>query len=182
MPKTRISRTEPASDAIALLKADHRAVQDLFKSFEIARSGAKKKLADKICVELLVHTAIEEEVLYPALRGHAEDDLLDEAQVEHDGAKLLIAEILESTAIEPFFAAKVKVLSEMIKHHVKEEEQRGGLFAQAKASDLDLASLGEQMAERREALAQVFAKNGPPRPTVKSLRGAKVDYQSADAT
>lgn len=181
MPKTKSSKTDVASDAIALLRADHRTVESLFKAFEISRAGGKKKIADKICLELTVHATIEEELLYPALKGQVEQDLLAEAQVEHDGAKVLIAEILEGTVDEPFYEAKVKVLSEMIKHHVKEEEQRGGLFAQAKDSDVDLEALGEQLAERKDELMQAYAKGGLPRPAVKSFKGAKLDYQAADA-
>ena len=91
----------------------------------------KAKLAREICLELSVHTTIEEELFYPAIKETVEEEIYDEAYVEHDGAKVLIAEILEGTPDDDFYDAKVKVLSEMIKHHVKEEEQRGGMFAQA---------------------------------------------------
>ncbi len=120
-----------ARDAIALLKADHRKVEGLFDEFEKAKTPAQKaKIARQVCIELIVHTTIEEELFYPAFRGKIDDDQLDEAYVEHDGAKLMIAELLAGKPEDPFFDAKFTVLSEEIKHHVHEEEQRGeGLFA-----------------------------------------------------
>ena len=128
--------TPQKPDAIALLKADHRKVEDLFEKFEKARSDRKQALVQEICTELCIHATIEEEIFYPACKGEIEDDdLLEEAYVEHDGAKVLIAELLDSEPDDEFYDAKVKVLSEMIKHHVKEEEKRSeGLFAQAKDS------------------------------------------------
>ena len=120
-------------DAIALLKSDHRKVEKLFKQFEKSRDKrAKARLAREICMELMVHTTIEEEIFYPAVKDAVDEEIHDEAYVEHDGAKVLIAEISERSPDDEFYDAKVKVLSEMIKHHVKEEEQRDGLFAQAK--------------------------------------------------
>src|SRR3954463_16302707 len=118
-------------DAVALLKADHRKVEELFEKFESAR-GAKQKIAEQICMELIIHTTIEEEIFYPACTGQVEDaNLVQEAYVEHDSAKVLIAEILAGGPDDDFYDAKVKVLSEMIKHHVKEEEKRvEGLFAE----------------------------------------------------
>jgi hemerythrin superfamily protein len=128
-------------DAVALLKADHREVEDLFEQFEKARDSQRKlKLATQICNALKVHTMIEEEIFYPAfLDATEEEDIHHEAIVEHNGAKRLIAEIEEMNPDDDFYDAKVKVLSEMIKHHVKEEEQPGGMFAAAKKSELDLA-------------------------------------------
>ena len=115
-------------NAIALLKADHRKVERLFKRYEKAKSkSVKAKLAQQICLELSVHTTIEEELFYPTVRGAVDDEIHDEAYVEHDGAKVLIAELLKGTPEDDFYDAKVTVLSEMIKHHVKEEEQPGGL-------------------------------------------------------
>ncbi len=117
-------------DAIALLKADHRKVEGLFEKFESAKGTAKKQaLVHQICTELLVHTTIEEEIFYPACEGGVEEDDLEEAYVEHDGAKVLIGELVASSPNTPFYDAKVKVLSEQIKHHVKDEEKRAeGLF------------------------------------------------------
>src|SRR6202044_779420 len=151
------SRRAPRSgqvDAIALLKADHRQVETWFEQFEHARSaGRKQALATKICNALKVHTEIEEEIFYPAfLSATADKDMHHEAVVEHAGAKELIAQIEEMNAGDDYFEAKVTVLSEMIKHHVKEEEQPGGMFAEAKKSDMDLRALGEQMRGRKRAL------------------------------
>ena len=101
---------------------------------------------------LKVHTTIEEEILYPEERGDVEDDMLDEAYVEHDGAKKLIAEIEAMQPSEDFYDAKVKVLGEYIKHHVKEEEQPGGIFAQAKRGDEDLNAMGERLKVRKDEL------------------------------
>lgn len=170
-------------DAIALLKADHRKVEALFEQFEGARTAKQKQsLAQQICQELVVHTIIEEEVFYPALRGKIEDDTLDEAYVEHDGAKMLIAQIAQGGPDDDFYDAKVKVLSEEIKHHVHEEEMRGeGMFAQAKRTDVDLNALGEQMAARKEeALAQIKAE-GLPAPTTRTMIDAKVKLGTVDA-
>src|SRR3954462_8801722 len=113
-------------DAIALLKQDHRTVEDLFAKFEKASGdGRKQKLAEEICLELSVHAQIEEEIFYPACEGKVDEDLLKESYVEHDGAKLMIAEIMAADAkADDFYDAKVKVLQEEIEHHVEEEEKR----------------------------------------------------------
>ena len=147
-------RRETSQDAIALLKADHRQVEDWFEQFEKARTGGRKlELATDICNALKVHTTIEEEIFYPAFLEATEDkDLHHEAEIEHDAAKKLIAEIEASSPDDDYYDSKVKVLSEMIKHHVKEEEQPGGMFAEARKSDMDLDSLGEQMARRKSEL------------------------------
>ncbi|HEV7631886.1 MAG TPA: hemerythrin domain-containing protein [Steroidobacteraceae bacterium] len=149
-------------DAIALLKADHRQVEAWFKEFEGSKSDSRKaKLADQICSALTVHTQIEEEVFYPAfLDATKDEDMHHEAVVEHDGAKKLIAEIEGSDPGEEYFDAKVKVLSEMIKHHVKEEEQPSGMFAEARKSDMDLVALGEQLAARKEELMGAASQPG----------------------
>ena len=110
--------------AIKLLKADHRAVEELFEEFEGAKKPAdKRSIAREICLELTIHTMIEEEIFYPAIKDAIDNELYGEAHVEHDGAKVLIAEILGVEPSDEFYDARVKVLSEMIKHHVKEEEQ-----------------------------------------------------------
>ena len=141
-------------DAIALLKGDHRQVEQWFEKFESTRSDErKKKLAQQICQALKVHTEIEAEIFYPAfLEATRDKDTHHEAEVEHEGAKKLIAEIESSGPDDDYYDAKVKVLSEMIKHHVKEEEQRGGMFAEARDSNMDLATLGEQLAVRKSEL------------------------------
>lgn len=162
-------------NAIELLKADHRAVEELFEKYEATNGKvAKKKLAEQICMELSVHATIEEEVFYPACKGEVEEDMLDEAQVEHDGAKMLIAELMAGSPDDDFYDAKVKVLSEEIKHHVKEEEQRDGMFAQAKKAGLDLEALGEEMAARKAELMKQFKRDGVPTPEVRSMKGAEV--------
>ncbi|KXU31572.1 hemerythrin [Sphingobium sp. 22B] len=161
------------TDAIALLKADHRKVEDLFEQFEKAGSPARKKtLARQICLELKIHTLIEEEIFYPAFRGKIEDDTLDEAYVEHDGAKLLVNDIEEGDPSDDFFDAKVKVLSEEIKHHVHEEEMRGeGMFAQCRKTDVDLIRLRDAMLARKEELLKEAGNGGlpPARPRVIQL-------------
>ena len=158
-------------DAIALLKADHRKVETLFSQFESARTASQKRqLAEQICLELTVHTRIEEEVFYPACRGQVEDDLVDEAYVEHDGAKVLLAEIEAGSPDDDFFDAKVMVLSEMIKHHVQEEEKRvQGMFAQARKAGVDVEKLGEQMAARKKELLSMFQKSGLPAPETRTF-------------
>lgn len=174
---TKQSPSAKTPDAVALLKADHRLVEQLFAQFEKSKSPSQKtKIAQQICMELSIHTAIEEEIFYPAAEGEVEDDILNEAYVEHDGAKMLIAEILAGSPDDRFYDAKVKVLSEEIKHHVKEEEQRDGMFAQAKAAGVDLKELGQRMAERKAELKQTFTKAGLPTPQTRSLKGAKVTF------
>ncbi|CAN5396872.1 hypothetical protein BH10PSE2_BH10PSE2_13090 [soil metagenome] len=160
-------------DAIALLKADHRKVEEIFEAFEKATSASKKKaLAEQACLELKVHTTIEEEIFYPACRGKIEDDLLDEAYVEHDGAKLLINEIEAAGPEDDFYDAKVKVLSEEIEHHVEEEEKRAeGMFAQARAAGLDMVLLADQMRARKATAMEEFQAGKPAEPRV--LAGGK---------
>jgi hemerythrin superfamily protein len=145
-------------DAISLLKADHRAVEELFVRFEGARTQAsKRKIAEEVCHSLLVHTQIEEELFYPTCReAGVEEHLMDEAAVEHDGAKRLIDEILAGE--EPMWEAKVKVLADQIRHHIREEERRGdGMFAQARAAEVDLEGLGAKIAERKQQLTMAHA-------------------------
>ena len=164
-------RTKP--DAVALIKADHRKVEKLFDQFERARDEERKKqLAREICTELTVHAMIEEEILYPACQGKIEDeDVLDEAYVEHDGAKVLISEIMSNLNAR-FFEAKVIVLSELIKHHVKEEEKRSeGLLAQAKAAGLDTEALAERLSARKEELMQQFSEGHLPPAHTRSYTG-----------
>jgi hemerythrin superfamily protein len=156
-------------DAIALLKEDHRAVEKLFKEFEGAKGeGRKEKLARRICMELTVHTKIEEEIFYPACKGKVDEDLLKEAYVEHDAAKLLIAEIeAGSGQSDEFFDAKVQVLSEQIEHHVEEEEKE--LFPEVRKADLDLKALGEQLAARKKELMGEYKEAGVPEPELSTM-------------
>lgn len=146
------SRSQRSPDAIRLLKADHREVEALFAEYETTSGDNRKQaLADEICQKLIVHTQVEEEILYPAAyEALDEDDLVDEAEVEHASAKELIAQIRASSPSEPLYDAKVKVLSEYIAHHVCEEEKE--LFPELKDTDLDLKALGQQIAERKAQL------------------------------
>jgi hemerythrin superfamily protein len=152
MASTR--KKSSAQEAISLLKADHRQVEGWFSEFEGARSLSKKgQLASRICDALTIHTTIEEEIFYPAFLQATEDkDIHHEAVVEHDGAKKLIAQIRGMSPEDDYFDAKVTVLSEMIKHHVKEEEKPGGMFAEAKKSEMDLGALGEELFARKREL------------------------------
>ena len=141
-------------DAIALLKADHRQVEGWFAQFKKAKKIERKgKLATQICEALTVHMRIEEEIFYPAFIVATQDmDLHHEAEVEHAGAKRLIDEIEAMRPEDEYYDAKVKVLSEMIKHHVKEEEQPGGMFAEARKADMDLEDMGRRMTARKKDL------------------------------
>lgn len=163
-------------DAIALLKKDHRTVEDLFADFEKASGdGRKQKLAMEICLDLSVHAQIEEEIFYPACEGKVDEDLLKESYVEHDGAKVLIAEILAGEPSDEFYDSKVKVLSEEIAHHVEEEEKRmEGLFAQARKAGLDMDALGEQLAARKEELTTQFKTSGIPAPKLTTMEDVSV--------
>jgi hypothetical protein len=165
--------TPEKPDAVALLKADHRMVESLFGQFEAAKGDGKKKaLAEQICLELTVHTKVEEDIFYPACAGAVEEDLLKEAYVEHDGAKVLIAEIEVGGPDDEFYDAKVKVLSEMIQHHVEEEEKRvEGMFAQARKAGLDLDDLGERMAAEKKQLVAEYRAGGVPKPMTPTFTG-----------
>jgi hemerythrin superfamily protein len=161
-----------SQDAIALLKQDHRTVEDLFAQFEKASGdGRKQKLAAKICLELSVHATIEEEIFYPACEGKVDEDLLKESYVEHDAAKVLIAQIASgSEESDEFFDSKVKVLQEEIEHHVEEEEKRmEGLFAQARKAGLDMDALGEQLAARKQELTETYKATGLPTPELTTM-------------
>jgi hypothetical protein len=169
------SRNKP--EAIAMLKEDHRKVEDLFEKVEKARDDDRKKmLVQQICTELMIHSMVEEEIFYPACKDKIEkEDVLKEAYVEHDGAKVLIAELLDSEPDAEFYDAKVTVLSEMIKHHVREEEKRSeGLLAQARAAGLDMVALGERIMARKEELKKEFADGNLPPPHTRSYTGHKL--------
>ncbi len=166
--------TERKMDATHLLMEDHRKVESLFEQFEKAGGdGRKEKIARQICTELKIHSMIEEELFYPALRGKIDGDALDEAYVEHDGAKVLINEIEAGGADEAFYDAKVKVLQEQIEHHVEEEEKiRGNIFQQARAADVDLEALGEAMAARKAELTELAETGGLPPAEPATMSGA----------
>jgi hypothetical protein len=141
-------------DAVSLLMADHRKVEDLFKQYEKAKKDETKKQAifQQISMELKVHTQIEEEVFYPASREFVDDaEMVNEAEVEHASAKDLIAQLDGMAPSDPYYDAKVKVLQEMIEHHVEEEETE--YFPECRESDMDLKAIGEQLKARKIELA-----------------------------
>lgn len=151
------SKQKETANAIDLLTQDHKNVKKLFKEFEkFAKNedtSAKVEVANKICEELTVHAQIEEEIFYPAARkAIKDDDMLNEALVEHSTAKDLIAQIQDAKGDDDMYDAKVKVLSEYINHHVKEEEEE--MFEKAKKSKMDLEDLGVQLLKRKEELTK----------------------------
>jgi hemerythrin superfamily protein len=149
-------------DAIEMLAADHKEVQKLFKKFEKAKDdGEKKELVTAACTELTVHSQIEEEIFYPAAREAIEaENIMDEAEVEHTVAKQLVEELKGMEPGDPLYDAKFTVLGEYIKHHIEEEEKQ--MFPKAKKAKLDLESLGNEMATRKQALL------GRPKPSKQS--------------
>ena len=151
-------------DGVELLKADHRKVDALFKAYESATPARKTALIQEICAELILHTRLEEEIFYPACREAASDEEpLNEAQVEHDGAKVLIADLLGGDENDPYRDAKLKVLAEQIRHHVAEEEKAGsGVCAKAKAAGVDTQALGRALRRRKDELT---ARQDPSWPT-----------------
>ena len=149
----KVEQTEMESvSAIDLLEEDHQEVDGFFDEYEtLENAGEKERMALKICLALTVHTQIEEEIFYPAIREAIEKaELIDEAIVEHAAAKQLIAEIEEMDPADELYDAKVKVLGEQVRHHIEEEEDK--LFPEIESSELDLAAIGKKMAERKAAL------------------------------
>ena len=146
--------TARAADAISLLIKDHKDVKAMFEQFEALTDRSKvskKKIATQICHALTVHAQVEEEVFYPAVReAIKDDDLMDEATVEHASAKDLIAQIEAMDPGDDLYDAKVKVLSEQIEHHVQEEE--GEMFPKVRKSSLDLAALGAEITRRKQQI------------------------------
>lgn len=149
---TKRASSSRAQDAVTLLRADHKLVADLFDQFEKARSTAKKKqLVAQICQELTVHAQVEEEIFYPAVQAALKDkELVPEARVEHLSIKDLIAAVQGEEPGGEDYDAKVKVMSEWVKHHVKEEQNE--MFPKARKTRLDLVELGEQLRRRKEEL------------------------------
>lgn len=147
-----MSKTNDSIDAIQLLTQQHREVKEMFDRFENMTDRAKvskKKLADEICNALIMHTTIEEEIYYPATRAASEEteDMVDEAVVEHGSAKDLIAQIMEMDPGDDLYDAKVKVLGELVEHHVQEEEEE--MFPKTRELKLDLKALGQEMKARQ---------------------------------
>jgi len=172
-----LSTSGGGQDAASLIKADHRKVEGLFKRYEDASdSGQKSKLAKQVCKELIIHAQVEEEIFYSACREKdVEEDLLDEAQIEHDSAKLLIGELIEGSPDDEFYDAKVKVLSEYIKHHVAEEEKpRTGILARAKSAGVDMNAVGQKILARKQELTGQLDENDLDPPQPKELHPEKV--------
>ncbi len=156
-PRSGKTNADAGTDAIALLKADHRAVRKLFEEYEsLAKNDGdeseRQALATRICTEITIHAQIEEELFYPALREALdEQDLLDEAEVEHSTARELIGQIESMEPGEELYDAKLTVLGEYVNHHVEEEEKE--IFKLAKKTDLDFEAIGEELAARKEELS-----------------------------
>ncbi len=172
---TRAASTSTSSgpDAIALLRADHKKVSGLYEQYENTRSAAKKKsLVATICLELSVHAKVEEEIFYPAVKAALKDkEMVPEAQVEHATLKELIAQVKDKEPDGEMFDAKIKVMSEYTKHHVKEEQNE--MFPKAKATRLDMKDLGARMAARKEELmADPALLDAPPVPASPAMEPA----------
>lgn len=154
---------EEFTDAIALLKADHDKVQKLFEQFQNASSARQWQLAQQICNELKIHSMIEEEIFYPATKEAVEESLYNESFVEHDGAKVLINDLMANGPEDEFFEAKVTVLCEEISHHIKEEERPAeGYFAQVRKADIDLVELRDRLMARKQELTEQAENGGLP--------------------
>ena len=147
---------EPA--AIALLKQDHRIFDRLFNEFEDANRKRKVEIAQELCLRLVVHTKVEEEIFYPAIRGKVDDDEIEEAIVEHQAAETIVQELQEMDGSEELYDAKVHVLGEQVRHHVEEEEEE--MFEEAKQAGLDLDEIGQRMAARQDELLNEVVEKG----------------------
>ena len=171
--------TRAPRDAIALLRADHAAVKALFQQYEKTRSDDRKAaLAEQICNELTVHAQIEEEIFYPAAREVLrQEDLVDEAAVEHNSVKWLIAQIKDASVGDEQFDAKVKVLAEYVDHHVREEQNE--MFPQLKKTRLDLRSLGEQLQSRK---MELMGSNGSHDGRRAGAQGSRAHERNAEHT
>ena len=163
-----------SNNAIDLLKRDHRQVEELFDQYEKAKDdsnkAARQELAGRICAALSLHAQIEEEIFYPAMRRGGKDakELVDEAAVEHQSVKDIIGRLQNASPEDPLYDAGVKVLSEYVKHHVKEEENE--MFPDAKSADIDLDALGLAIAKRKEELEASGSALPPARRTRSTAR------------
>jgi len=174
--KTSRASTSSGQDAIALLRADHKKVSELYAQYETTRSPAKKKaLVATICLELSVHARVEEEIFYPAVKAALKDkEMIPEAQVEHASLKELIAQVKDKEPDGEMFDAKIKVMSEYTKHHVKEEQNE--IFPAAKKTRLDMQDLGAQIAARKEELmANPDLLDAPPAAAMESMETASAE-------
>ena len=164
-PRRAPASTSAGPDAIALLRADHKRVSDLYEEYDHARLPARKKaIVAKICLELSVHAQVEEEIFYPAVKAALKDkEMVPEAQVEHASLKELIAQVEGKEPDGEMFDAKIKVMSEYTKHHVKEEQTE--MFPKARKTKLDMNELGARLAARKEELlANPDQREAPPVP------------------
>lgn len=175
----KISRT----DAIALLTADHKRVKKMFKQFdkmkEDGASADKQALAQQICAELTLHAEVEEQIFYPATREAIDDDdMLNEAEVEHASAKDLIAQIESGDPSDPLWDAKVTVLGEYVDHHVQEEEEE--MFKKARKAKMDLEALGQQIAAMKQSRdsVELTAPSSTPIPSGKKAGNAATDARA----
>jgi hemerythrin superfamily protein len=174
--KTARASTSSGQDAIALLRADHKKVSELYAQYESTRSAAKKKaLVATICLELSVHARVEEEIFYPAVKAALKDkEMIPEAQVEHASLKELIAQVKDREPDGEMFDAKIKVMSEYTKHHVKEEQNE--IFPAAKKTRLDMLDLGARIAARKEELmASPELLDAPPVAAMESMETASAE-------
>lgn len=180
---TQTRSSDSPSDAIALLKQDHRTVSALFDEFAKADAEEQSAIAQRVCQLLTVHATIEEELLYPAAKeafeDEEDDDLVNEAEVEHATAKELIAKIEGMTSDDEHFKATVTVLGEYIKHHVKEEENE--LFPQLKKTELDLKELGARLADRKFALMEQLGIEGEEAAQPRKRSAARAASRSKSA-
>lgn len=163
---------DSAQDAIALLEADHAKIKQLFDSYKTrTRRADRARLVREVCEALTIHAALEEEIFYPACRELIEDDPLDEAQVEHDSAKVLINELLAGSPEDPFYDAKFEVLADQVRHHIQEEEGKSdSIFAKARSAGADLVALGEKLKERKAELSE--------KAVTKELRAKPLSFKS----
>ena len=172
---TQTRSSDSPRDAIALLKADHRTVSALFDEFEKAEEEEQSAIAQRVCQLLTVHATIEEELLYPAAKSafdsEKDEDLVNEAEVEHGSAKELIAKIEGMSSDDEHFKATVTVLAEYIKHHVKEEENE--LFPQLRKTDLDLKELGGRLEDRKLALMEQMGIEAEEEPQPRKRSAAR---------
>jgi hemerythrin superfamily protein len=159
--------------AVEMLREDHRRVQELFEEFEGADTRSLQRIADQALTELEVHAKLEETVIYPAIREVVdEEDLMDEALEEHHAAELLIKELRKMGPKDVRYRAKFKVLAEMVKHHIEEEESQ--VLPQAEESDLDLAELGQEAMDRKEKLmAKIGSGSSSKKKSTKSASGGR---------
>lgn len=173
--------------AAAALAEDHRRVETLFSDHAASADEAEKqRLVEEICAALIVHTAIEEEIFYPACRdGLPRDEIIDVAQVEHDGLKPLIADLLDGDSDDAWRDAKVAVLAAQVRHHVAEEEKPDGIFAQAAQHGIDTDALARRLLERKQALQRRAAELDPHAPSPCNNPQWRMQWQditSANAT